>query len=155
MATKAAKSLTINATKFELANALAVENGKLQLKAKDVVLAEVDLPRAKKVSFSILQPTNRVDILDQSGVGYGTLPGAGAEIDVDTFISNISDYIPTGGELVINGGTEDALQVYCGKVTVWDGAANVERLEIRMYTQSHTVKAQYDIESSTWFITVT
>lgn len=43
MATKAAKSLTINATKFELANALAVKNGKLQLKAKDVVLDEVDL----------------------------------------------------------------------------------------------------------------
>lgn len=43
MATKAAKSLTINATKFELANALAVENGKLQLKAKDVVLDEVEV----------------------------------------------------------------------------------------------------------------
>ena len=42
MATKAAKSLTINATKFELANTLDVANGKLQLKAKDVVLSEVD-----------------------------------------------------------------------------------------------------------------
>lgn len=43
MATKAAKSLTINATKFELANALGVDNGKLQLKAKDVVLDEVEV----------------------------------------------------------------------------------------------------------------
>lgn len=46
MATKAAKSLTINATKFELANKLAIDpqTGKLQLIAKDVVLDEVDLP---------------------------------------------------------------------------------------------------------------
>lgn len=43
MATKAAKSITINATKFELANALDVANGKLQLKAKDVVLDEVEV----------------------------------------------------------------------------------------------------------------
>ena len=43
MATKAAKSITINATKFELANALGVANGKLQLKAKDVVLDEVEV----------------------------------------------------------------------------------------------------------------
>ena len=46
MATKAAKSLTINATKFELANKLAIDpqTGKLQLIAKDVVLDEVELP---------------------------------------------------------------------------------------------------------------
>ena len=43
MATKAAKSITINATKYELANALGVANGKLQLKAKDVVLDEVEV----------------------------------------------------------------------------------------------------------------
>ena len=42
MATKAAKSITINATKYELANALGVANGKLQLKAKDVVLDEAE-----------------------------------------------------------------------------------------------------------------
>ena len=41
--TKAAKSITINSTKFELANALAVNDGKLQLKAKDVVLDEVEV----------------------------------------------------------------------------------------------------------------
>lgn len=43
MATKAAKSITINATKYELANTLGVANGKLQLKAKDVVLDETEL----------------------------------------------------------------------------------------------------------------
>lgn len=43
MATKAAKSITINATKYELANALGVADGKLQLKAKDVVLDEVEV----------------------------------------------------------------------------------------------------------------
>lgn len=46
MATKAAKSITINATKYELANALAVNDGKIQLKAKDVVLDEVTPPAA-------------------------------------------------------------------------------------------------------------
>lgn len=44
MATKAAKSITINATKYELANDLDVSGGKIQLKAKDVVLGEVDAP---------------------------------------------------------------------------------------------------------------
>ena len=45
MATKATKSLTINATKFELANALNVDSqtGKLQLMAKDVVLSEAKM----------------------------------------------------------------------------------------------------------------
>lgn len=54
MATKAAKSITINATKYELANALDVNNGKLQLKAKDVVLDEVDYSKPKyvKIIFS-------------------------------------------------------------------------------------------------------
>ena len=46
MATKAAKSITINATKYELANTLGVANGKLQLKAKDVVLDETDIDTA-------------------------------------------------------------------------------------------------------------
>ena len=44
MATKAAKSITINATKYELANSLATNDGKIQLLAKDVVLGEVELP---------------------------------------------------------------------------------------------------------------
>ena len=43
MATKAAKSITINATKYELANTLDYQNGKVQLKAKDVVLDEVEV----------------------------------------------------------------------------------------------------------------
>lgn len=43
MATKAAKSITINATKYELANALDYQNGKVQLKAKDVLLSEVEV----------------------------------------------------------------------------------------------------------------
>ena len=49
MATKAAKSITINATKFELANALDFANGKLQLKAKDVVLDEVEVGGAGSI----------------------------------------------------------------------------------------------------------
>ena len=44
MATKAAKSITINATKYELANDLAMNDDKLQLLAKDVVLGEVEIP---------------------------------------------------------------------------------------------------------------
>lgn len=48
MATKAAKSITINATKYELANTLGVSAGKMQLKAKDVVLDEAELPAGSK-----------------------------------------------------------------------------------------------------------
>ena len=48
MATKAAKSITINATKYELANTLGVSDGKMQLKAKDVVLDEAELPAGSK-----------------------------------------------------------------------------------------------------------
>ena len=44
MATKAARSITINATKYELANSLATNDGKIQLLANDVVLGEVELP---------------------------------------------------------------------------------------------------------------
>ena len=44
MATKAAKSITINATKYELANTLAMNADKIQLLAKDVVLGEVEIP---------------------------------------------------------------------------------------------------------------
>lgn len=65
MATKAAKSLTINATKFELANDLAVVNGKLQLKAKDVVLAEVDIP-TKFAGFKIDVDNNTVEVVELS-----------------------------------------------------------------------------------------
>ena len=43
MATKAAKTITINSTKYTLANALGMSAGKLQLKAGDVVLDEVTL----------------------------------------------------------------------------------------------------------------
>ena len=51
MATKAAKSITINATKYELANALAVNDGKVQLKAKDVLLDEAELPAGSKYAI--------------------------------------------------------------------------------------------------------
>ena len=51
MATKAAKSITINATKYELANALGVDNGKIQLKAKDVLLDEAELPAGSKYAI--------------------------------------------------------------------------------------------------------
>lgn len=51
MATKAAKSLTINATKFELANKLNIENGKLQLIAKDVVLDEIPFEAPSQIVY--------------------------------------------------------------------------------------------------------
>lgn len=60
MATKAAKSLTINATKFELANKLAIDpqTGKLQLIAKDVVLDEVELPTPETGVLAVLSGDN-------------------------------------------------------------------------------------------------
>lgn len=52
MATKAAKSITINATKFELANALNINaNGELELLAKDVVLDSVELSAGGNALF--------------------------------------------------------------------------------------------------------
>lgn len=53
MATKAAKSITINATKYELANGLAMNDDKIQLLAKDVVLGEVELPSGVDAIFFI------------------------------------------------------------------------------------------------------
>ena len=51
MATKAAKSITINATKYQLANTLAVSGGNMQLKADDVVLSQAALPSGAKYAI--------------------------------------------------------------------------------------------------------
>lgn len=69
MATKAAKSITINATKYELANALDVSGGKMQLKAKDVVLDEAELPSgAKYAVFDFgYEAVGFEDCVDQDG----------------------------------------------------------------------------------------
>lgn len=78
MATKAAKSLTINATKFELANKLNIENGKLQLIAKDVVLDEVELPTgASDIQADMWGSTERASdtqlhLLDENGNQIGS-----------------------------------------------------------------------------------
>lgn len=80
MATKAAKSITINATKYQLANTLAVVNGKIQLKADDVVLSEVTpptptLPPAviKLLTVGVDQGSyNTADVLSYSDVFDGT-----------------------------------------------------------------------------------
>lgn len=87
MATKAAKSITINATKYQLANTLAVANGKIQLKADDVVLSEIDIPTPTLPPSAIKLMTvgidygsyNKTDILSYSDVFTGT--GAGVEIN--------------------------------------------------------------------------
>lgn len=87
MATKAAKSITINATKYELANALAVNDGKIQLKAKDVVLDEVTPPTPTPPPSAIKLMTvgidygsyNKTDILSYSDVFTGT--GTNVEIN--------------------------------------------------------------------------
>lgn len=87
MATKAAKSITINATKYQLANTLAVANGKIQLKADDVVLSEIDIPTPTPPPATIKLMTvgidygsyNKTDILSYSDVFTGT--GAGVEIN--------------------------------------------------------------------------
>lgn len=152
MATKAAKSLTINATKFELANALAVVNGKLQLKAKDVVLDEVDAGKTP-VSFTVWQAKNRVGIYEQTD---GTFPGAGNEVSVSDFITNIKNYFATGGELVIGSENENALQIYFGEVLVSPpGGDSYNVLRVIMYTMTHVVVADYNESTQTWSVTVT
>ena len=90
MATKAAKSITINATKYQLANTLAVANGKIQLKADDVVLSEIDIPTPTLPPSAIKLMTvglndghggnyGKTEVLDYSDVFTGT--GAGVEIN--------------------------------------------------------------------------
>lgn len=87
MATKAAKSITINATKYILANTLAVADGKIQLKANDVVLSEIDIPTPTPPPSAIKLMTvgidygsyNKTDILSYSDVFTGT--GASLEIN--------------------------------------------------------------------------
>lgn len=77
MATKAAKSITINATKYELANGLDVANGKLQLKAKDVVLDEVEVtnsPLIVNVTISGSTATTDVDYADVIDAWYKGRP---------------------------------------------------------------------------------
>ena len=147
MATKAAKSLTINATKFELANALAVENGKLQLKAKDVVLDEVDAPGLKKVSF-VLYSSGAVDILEQSfgDVSYQS----GSPITENDFIDGIKTYIPVGGAYVdtIRQETIPANEIYYDFVTT----GGAQYLEVEMICNFYKVLARYDIANGTWTV---
>ena len=87
MATKAAKSITINSTKYILANTLAVVDGKIQLKANDVVLSEIDIPTPTPPPSAIKLMTvgidygsyNKADILSYSDVFTGT--GASLKIN--------------------------------------------------------------------------
>lgn len=87
MATKAAKSITINATKYILANTLAVADGKIQLKANDVVLSEIAIPTPTLPPATIKLMTvgvdfgsyGNTDILSYSDVFTGT--GAAIEIN--------------------------------------------------------------------------
>lgn len=65
MATKAAKSITINATKYELANALAKNDGKIQLLAKDVVLGEVEIPSGGN---ALAMNNDKIQLLDNDVV---------------------------------------------------------------------------------------
>ena len=96
MATKAAKSITINATKYELANTLAVNDGKMQLKAKDVVLDEAELPAgAKYVVFDFgMEGSGFVSCKDQDGNDVLTAADvkdivlAGGDIYVKSFDNN-------------------------------------------------------------------
>lgn len=83
MATKAAKSITINATKYELANALAVNDGKIQLKAKDVVLDEVTPPAADSYVRFIADAT-------QATGGGGNIPASAITIDKSADITNMT-----------------------------------------------------------------
>lgn len=62
MATKAAKSITINATKYQLANTLAVVDGKIQLKADDVVLSEVTAPGGDPEIQEIVLPSGTTSL---------------------------------------------------------------------------------------------
>ena len=103
MATKAAKSITINATKYELANTLDYQNGKVQLKAKDVVLGETTLPEGGKwvaiytdydagiSGYKVIQVTAS-DNIDTSVMTAGDLRAAFLEGTVKIVIKQGTDY---------------------------------------------------------------
>ena len=112
MATKAAKSITINATKYELANALDVANGKLQLKAKDVVLDEVEVDGGKYIAINLVRDPDRDD-----GVGRGYLIGSidtSDNIDPTTYTGQdmANDFLAGGLKIVAhvpsNGWSDDS-----------------------------------------------
>ena len=86
MATKAAKSITINATKYELANALDVSDGKIQLKAKDVVLDEIDAPAGATVVEAALTS-------DMSITNVGISAGWRGMSFTDTTFSDVADLL--------------------------------------------------------------
>lgn len=101
--TKAAKSITINSTKYEMANALNVNaNGELELLAKDVVLDSVELPAGGDALFfrhvydedtetwsievtnakgeTISDKADAFEILEKGGAVYAIYPGGGGDV---------------------------------------------------------------------------
>ena len=122
MATKAAKSITINATKYELANALAVNDGKIQLKAKDVVLDEVTPPAADSyVRF----------VADGTQIASGNIPASAITIEKSADITNMTwaqfvEKVRTGTKvsLKITLGYDDAYVV--DNPVIIDGIVNFD-----------------------------
>lgn len=103
MATKAAKSITINATKYELANALGADNGKIQLKAKDVVLDEVTPPSTESyVRF----------VADGRQKDGNTIPATAITIEKSADITNM-----TWAQFVekVRTGTKVSLKIITGR----------------------------------------
>ena len=98
MATKAAKSITINATKYELANALAVNDGKIQLKAKDVVLDEIEAPAgATVVEAKLTSDMSLVQIGGSTGWRGMSFTGTTFDDVADLLAANKVVYIALKG----------------------------------------------------------
>lgn len=110
MATKAAKTLTINSTKYTLANALGVSDDKIQLKAGDVVLDEAELPAGVKyVVFDF----------GYEGVGFVSCKDQDGN-DVLT-AADVKDIVMAGGDLYVTSSerVEGALRTYWWKCTAF------------------------------------
>lgn len=111
MATKAAKSITINATKYELANTLGVSDGKMQLKAKDVVLDEAELPAGiKYVVFDFgYEGAGFVSCKDQDGNDVLTA-------------ADVKDIVMAGGDIYLLSSDRNSgfLTTHWWKATTFD-----------------------------------
>ena len=145
MATKAAKSITINATKYELANALGVANGKLQLKAKDVVLDETEV-----ASDFIIDLTDGQEMFDFTTTTWACTSFAYADLqaaiaDGKRIVIRSKNYLdndnPTSNKMYLTptdvrdsvGGAQIIMFVPCGSYWYFIGIAettNVTSLNV-------------------------
>ena len=143
MATKGAKSITINATKFELANALNINsNGELELLAKDVVLDSVELPTGGDALFfrhvydddtgtwsvevtnakgeTISDIADAFAIIEKGGAVYAVSPSGGGDIyELMTYSFGGANGFNVNFERAVGGTVRNIEVAWWGSTPTW------------------------------------